>query len=93
MHDFTELLEKLGHGECLSGSFIRRAADNGRTIAFEELLVHTYNTEYRTDDPKQNETFFSEIDYSGCGTRSNYSEQEHCNRYETLGNWHNLGKR
>lgn len=92
MHSFDELIIKLDHGECLGGSFIRRAVDDGRTIAFDELIVHTCGCEYCTDDPQENEAFFNRVDYNGCGTRSGYSEQEHCNRYETVGNWRNINK-
>jgi len=87
---FEELLTKIDHGECLGGSFIRRAVDNGKTIAFDELIVNTYGCEYCTTDPQENEAFFHRIDYKGCATRSGYSEQEHRHRYETLGNWRSI---
>lgn len=90
MSVFGELLDKLDHGECLGGSFVRRAADDGKTITFTELVVHTYGCDYTTADPQENEAFFSRVDYTGCATRSGYSEYQHCNRYETVGNWRSI---
>ena len=92
LNSFGELLSKIDHGECLGGSFVRRAVDNGKTIAFDELVVHTFGSEYSTTDPQENEAFFNRVDYNGCGTRSGYSEQEHRNRYETVGNWRSINK-
>ena len=91
--EFNELLTKMDHGECLSGSFVRRAADEGQTVAFEQLIVSTYGgSQYATMDPKQNEEFFNRVDYNGCGTSSGYSELEHRHRYETVGNWRSIHK-
>lgn len=88
---FVDLLSKIDHGECLSGSFVRRAVDSEQTVVFDELIVSTCDgCQYATIDPKENEEFFCRVDYRGCGTNSGYSELEHCNRYETVGNWRSI---
>lgn len=85
---FCHLLQRIEKGECLNGTYQRRAVGGDGAIRFDETAVRTYGgTLYTTTDPKENDKFFKLVDYRGCGVNSGYCQSDHCNLYESTGTW------
>ena len=87
--EFAKLLDKIAAGECIVGTFVRRAVEENNRVMFAELIVHLPNGQtYFTSNPWENERFFDVVDYRGIGVDSGFSRDEKRDWYESRGYWH-----